>query len=1136
MANQYNEDSIQILESQEAVRTRPAMYIGDTGKKGLHHLVWEILDNSVDEHMAGHCTKIDIIVSKDNRSVTIIDNGRGIPVAVKQEDPKKRSTLEIVLTELHAGGKFGDDGSGYEASGGLHGVGASCVNFLSLRLDAEVYRDKKKYLLSFDRGIAASGVTESGTSSSTGTKITFTPDYNIFGQFAVEDAFREVLVDEFDIDENFAECSGKWRKVLIGGPVDIDVFKQCFGPMNYDDAVYTKAFNSWFNHSWKNIQFDETVLVRRIRETAYLNGGLKINYKNDHTGTKEEFHFEGGIADYVSYLASTKSNLYPSKPFFFDNKSGKINVQVAFQYGDDDEETIYTYANNIYTLDGGTHLSGFKTSITRIVNQFARSSSVLKEKDPNLTGEDIRDGIVAIISVRLPQPQFEGQTKGKLGSQEVEGVVNRLFSEAVTEYFEKNPNIVKFISERALRSARARAAAKKASENIKRQSFLGRSGSLPGKLSDCNSEDNVNTELFIVEGDSAAGCFVGSTRISLADGREISFIELIEEQEKGIQNFCYTVRNDGQIGLAEIKHARLTKKNAELVKVILDNGESVICTPDHKWMKSDGSYIRADEMSEGLSLYPLYRKISSKKEKSITIDGYEMTWMPNALTWVFTHKMADWWNLWKGVYTYDKTTHCHHVDFNKRNNNPNNLVRMDKDEHLKLHRDHASLFLHSEESKRKSAEAKRTENFRLKARNQMLEPENQKRLVEHNAKIWSDPEYKEFMKTAWKNFYLSNETYRQEVLKTLNEEQKKYWSSEENRLAQSIRVKEYFQNNPEAKENNRKKAIEQWSDESLRRWRSEKTKEQMTDEFKMKRKATLDNTNMKKMIAKVGAYLQETQKDTIPTQENALYQCFQRLVKKFFNNDKDKATEACKLQNHKIVSIEKLNYTEDVYDIEVPDSHNFALTSGVFVHNSSKFGRDPEFQAVMPIRGKIINPEKNDYARLMQNEEVSSIISALGTGIRDDFKIEDLRYGKIVIMTDADDDGAHIAALLMTFFYRFMRPLVLAGKLYIAKPPLYRVNVKNQKFYIHSNEELESYRNKYGDKIEVTRFKGLGEMDGDELGVTTMEIGTRHIIKVAVENAEEASDLISTLMGSEVAPRKEHIIKKSAIRAGEENV
>ncbi len=708
MANQYNEDSIQILESQEAVRTRPAMYIGDTGKKGLHHLVWEILDNSVDEHMAGHCSKIDVIVSKDNKSVTVIDNGRGIPVAVKQEDPKKRSTLEIVLTELHAGGKFGDDGSGYEASGGLHGVGASCVNFLSIRLDAEVSRDKKKYLLSFDRGIPASGVSESGTSTSTGTKITFTPDYNIFGQFAVEDAFREHLIDDFEIDEVFAECSGKWRKALINGQVNGVVFYDIFKATNVSEQSLNVIYRIWNKRSNDNIQFDEAILIRRLRETAYLNGGLKICYKNEHTGTKEDYYFEGGIADYVAFLAKSRTNVYPSKPFFFENKSGKINVQVAFQYGEEDDETLYTYANNIYTSDGGTHLSGFKTSITRVVNQFARSSGVIKEKEPNLTGDDIREGIVGIISVRLPQPQFEGQTKGKLGSQEVEGVVNRLFSEAVTEYFEKNPTIVKNIADRALRAAKARAAAKRASENIKRQSFLGRTGSLPGKLSDCNSEDNVRTELFIVEGDSAAG--------------------------------------------------------------------------------------------------------------------------------------------------------------------------------------------------------------------------------------------------------------------------------------------------------------------------------------------------------------------------------------------------------------------------------------------SSKFGRDPEFQAVMPIRGKIINPEKNDYARLMQNDEVSSIISALGTGIRDEFKIEDLRYGKIVIMTDADDDGAHIAALLMTFFYRFMRPLVLAGKLYLAKPPLYRVNVKNQKFYIHSNEELETYRKKYGDKIEVTRFKGLGEMDGDELGVTTMEIGTRHIIKVTVENAEEASDLLSTLMGSEVAPRKEHIIKKSAIRASEENV
>jgi DNA gyrase subunit B len=707
MANQYNEDSIQILESQEAVRTRPAMYIGDTGKKGLHHLVWEILDNSVDEHMAGHCSKINVIVSSDNKTLTVIDNGRGIPTAVKQEDPKKRSTLEIVLTELHAGGKFGDDGSGYEAAGGLHGVGASCVNFLSVNLTAEVSRDKKLYQLSFERGIPVGSIKEIGTSTNTGTKITFTPDFNIFGQVAVEDAFREHLIDSFEVDEVFAECSGKWRKALINGEVNGAIFFDIFKATNISEQSLDVIYRIWYKRSNDNIQFEEAVLVRRLRETAYLNGGLKIVYENKHTGTKEDFYFEGGIADYVSFLASSRTGIFPSKPFFFDNKSGKVNVQVAFQYGEEDEETIHTYANNINTADGGTHLSGFKTSITRVVNQFARSSGVLKEKEPNLSGEDIREGIIAIISVRLPQPQFEGQTKGKLGSQEVEGVVNRLFAEAITEYFEKNPTIVKNIAERALRAAKARAAAKKASESIKRQGFLGRSGSLPGKLSDCNSEDATSTELYIVEGDSAAG--------------------------------------------------------------------------------------------------------------------------------------------------------------------------------------------------------------------------------------------------------------------------------------------------------------------------------------------------------------------------------------------------------------------------------------------SCKGGRDPEFQAVMPIRGKIINPEKNDYAKLMQNEEVAAIISALGTGIRDDFNINDLRYGKIIIMTDADDDGAHIAALLMTFFYRFMRPLITEGHLFLAKPPLYRVIVKNQRFYIHTNEELDSYRKKYGDKIEVTRFKGLGEMDADELGVTTMEIGKRQVIQVTVDDADEASRILSVLMGSNVGPRKEHIINKSASRAAEMN-
>ena len=346
--NSYNASNITVLEGLEAVRKRPGMYIGSTGERGLHHLVYEVVDNSVDEALAGYCTEINITLMADG-GVEVIDNGRGIPVDIHPVE--KKPALEVVLTVLHAGGKFGDDGSGYEASGGLHGVGASCVNFLSVNLDVEVYRDKKKYQLSFERGIPVNSVKEIGSSNATGTKISFTPDYNIFGQFAVEDAFRENIVDDFDIDEIFAECSGKWRKALINSPVDIDVFKQCFKLMDYEDTVYVQAFNSWFNNSYKNIQFDETVLVRRLRETAYLNGGLKIVYDNKHTGTKEEFYFEGGIADYVSYLASTRSSPYPSKPFYFENKSGKVNVQVSFQYSEDDDETIYALLN--YLIDLG---------------------------------------------------------------------------------------------------------------------------------------------------------------------------------------------------------------------------------------------------------------------------------------------------------------------------------------------------------------------------------------------------------------------------------------------------------------------------------------------------------------------------------------------------------------------------------------------------------------------------------------------------------------------------------------------------------------------------------------------------------------------------------------------------------------
>lgn len=636
----YDGESISVLKGLEAVRVRPAMYIGDTGRRGYHHLVWEALDNAVDEAMAGHCNTINVTLAADGETITIEDNGRGIPVEMHKTE--KKSALEVVMTILHAGGKFG--GSGYEASGGLHGVGISCVNALSSEMEVRVWRNDKadtanygEWTLNLSRGKVTKTVTRANADKSThkrGTSVTFKPDSQIFSPY-----------------------SG----------------------------------------------FEEDVLCKRFRETAFLNAGLKINFESKKTGRKETHQYNGGIADYVAFMNTDRIGKYPVPPIYAEKQSGKIQLHIALQWASDDDETILTFANNIHTNDGGTHLSGFKTALTRVVNQFGKSTGAIKEKDSNLTGDDIREGLTAVVSVRLPQPQFEGQTKAKLGTIEVEGVVNSLTFEALTEYFDKNPAIVKMVIERAQVAAKARAASKKAMETVKRQSFLGKQGRMPDKLSDCEVEDNIHSELFIVEGDSAAG--------------------------------------------------------------------------------------------------------------------------------------------------------------------------------------------------------------------------------------------------------------------------------------------------------------------------------------------------------------------------------------------------------------------------------------------SAKGGRDPNVQAVMPIRGKIINPDKNELAKLLANEEVAALINAIGTGVQEEFDIEKVRYGKVILMTDADDDGCHIRTLLMTFLYRFMKPLIEEGYIYLANPPLYRVTKGKDVAYLHDDKELEAYRKKSGDKFDLIRFKGLGEMDAEELGVTTMLKGNRRLTRITMEDAENASHMLSVLMGSNVGPRKAHIIQRSQERA-----
>lgn len=430
MSKDYGADQIQILEGLEAVRKRPGMYIGSTSSRGLHHLVYEIVDNAVDEALAGFCDTIDISINPDN-SITVIDNGRGIPVEINKK--KGISTVEVVFTILHAGGKFG--GGGYKVSGGLHGVGASVVNALSEWLEVVVEVDGKMYKQRYEKGKVITGLEVIGESERTGTTVTFLPDNTIF----------EETIFEYD------------------------------------------------------------TLKQRLREMAFLTKGLKIvlRDKREENEVVKDFHYEGGIKEYVQYLNKHKEKLYP-EIIYCEGTKDKVYVEVAMQHNDSYAESCYSFVNNITTPEGGTHYTGFKNAITKTFNDYARKMKYLKDNEPNLSGEDIREGLTAIISIKLPDPQFEGQTKQKLGNSEARGAVDGIVSEQLTYFLEQNPSVAKTILEKAVLAQRARDAARKARDLTRRKTAL-EGMSLPGKLADCSDKDPKNCEIYIVEGDSAGG-------------------------------------------------------------------------------------------------------------------------------------------------------------------------------------------------------------------------------------------------------------------------------------------------------------------------------------------------------------------------------------------------------------------------------------------------------------------------------------------------------------------------------------------------------------------------------------------------------------------------------------------------------
>ncbi|MEV1118357.1 ATP-binding protein [Actinosynnema sp. NPDC049800] len=1149
----YGADDLTHLEGLEAVRKRPGMYIGSTDSRGINHLFTEVVDNSTDEGVGGHATKIVVTLHADG-SVQVDDDGRGIPTGTHAKSGL--SGVELVLTRLHAGGKFG--GSGYKTSGGLHGVGASAVNALSHRFDVVVRREGKTHEMSFAHGVPGvfdgpgpdagftrqSGLRVTGRTKRTGTSIRYWYDARYF--------------------EN-------------GAALDVE-------------AVRTK-----------------------LRNTAFLVPGVTYTLRvaTDDAISEETFHYPGGLVDMVDYLAPTGDKpvtgtlLITGAGVYHENAADEngvmrskverhAEVEIALRWGTGYERIVECFTNTIRNVHGGTHRRGFERAVLKSVQDaIGKTRGLLKPKEDPPTLDDVLEGMTAVVHVRIPEPQFTSQTKDELSTAGITKVALGIVEKHIKAWTEdrRTKGEAKLVLQKVVDASRVRLTQKQQKDAARRKTAL-EGAAMPAKLVDCRTTGVARSELFLVEGDSALGCFTGDTLVALASGRAMSFADLTADWERGVTHFGYTTNRAGRVVVAPLVEPRLTKRDAPLVRVTLDSGESVRCTPDHLFRLRDGSYRRADQLQPGDSLMPLYRSTSAKASGD-KLEGYERVWMNDREEWVYTHYLADAYNLRHGLDSADNGTVRHHVDVDKRNNDPRNLRRMTWDDHAALHASMMGEHVHAGYRAWLAEGGLEFKSAMLSA--QWEDPDFRQACLARLAALNADPEFRRRIEQGFQDWYGSlTQDERIDYAERMRERQAAYWAHPEHREAAAERVRLYFAE-PGRRAEWSERSKRQWADEDLLAWRSQKTVEQFSDpaERERQRAAVIawheenpefgerhslrmklrmldpDNDHLAKAQAGRRRYVESVPRsERVAKQQEgrrlaalkrlrpllsltdaeigAAYDAdrlinartglrFERLVEGF-DGDLDRLRKAAAHVNHAVASVEPLTETADVYDLTVDGYHNFALEAGVFVHNSARMARVSEYQALLPLRGKILNVQKASLADTLRNVEIASIVQVLGAGTGRTFDLNTMRYGRVILMADADVDGSHIRTLLITLFAKYMRPVIEDGRLYAAMPPLHKVMTKGRNPETHftfTQREMEqkvARLEKAGKTVvkPVPRFKGLGEMDADELWETTMNPATRSVRRITMHDAEAAEAALELLMGEKVEPRRAWLVESSA--------